>query len=170
MLSLEVGKTYIFKDEAAKERYLAKHYYNVGLYEKYYKGGFTLEEADYIRGTGHIGTRLVINRAETKFFKLKDEEVTEEPPLKEEASPESKTDITIYCYLTPLDFVKYSTQETMSSFGWKLLSEQIVSVVVPESSEASTIEHNKTINALLEREEEAHQEKRKELESKLIPE
>tara|TARA_R110002153_G_scaffold181493_2_gene334797 strand:+ start:2018 stop:2308 length:291 start_codon:yes stop_codon:yes gene_type:complete len=89
---------------------------------------------------------------------------------KEEQQPENRIDITIYCYLTSQNRVEYCTQEAMATMGWKLLSEQTVSVVVPESSEASTIEHNRTINALLKREERDYKLKREELESKLIPE
>lgn len=153
---LTAGKTYVFKDDQAKKDYIHHNNLNTELLQ-YYNEGFTLDKVE--DGEGLKCQHVVIGSDELRFFKLK-----------ETPQPENMIDITLYCYLASQNRVEYCTQDAMATMGWKLLSEQTVSVVVPESSETSTIEHNRTINTLLKREERDYKLKREELESKLIPE
>lgn len=76
LTKLEVGKTYVFKDDESKQQYINQYYRNVDLISKHYKDGFTIDCLDE-DGDGLIsGSSLcVIVCREIKFFKLKEENV-----------------------------------------------------------------------------------------------
>lgn len=79
LTKLEVGKTYVFKDELNKQSYIKCHNNNMKYHEEFYDEGFKLEEVligfstglDYGRVKGYS----VIGVDEVKFFKLKEENV-----------------------------------------------------------------------------------------------
>lgn len=76
LTKLEVGKTYVFKDELNKQEYIHRHDSNVSLISKYYKDGFTIESIDQDGDGIAIGSiARVIVRKEMKYFKLKEENV-----------------------------------------------------------------------------------------------
>ena len=76
LTKLEVGKTYVFKDEESKQEYIDRHDRNVDLISKYYKDGFTIENIDE-DGDGEVNgsTAGVIVSKEMKYFKLKEENI-----------------------------------------------------------------------------------------------
>jgi len=69
---LEVGKTYVFVSEEAKQDYLNSWEKGCYLYEKFYNDGFTIERLE--RGGGYIGIATIISKEYYDLFKLKDEE------------------------------------------------------------------------------------------------
>lgn len=74
-LELEAGKTYVFKDEAAKGSYCNCNRVNAKYFDTFYKEGFTLEHVDS-DGDGWVGHKVVIVQfSEGKYFKLKEENV-----------------------------------------------------------------------------------------------
>lgn len=76
LTKLEVGKTYVFKDEQSRQSYTNTHHNNVDLISKYYKDGFTIESIDEDGDGTAIGSiARVIVRKEMKFFKLKEENI-----------------------------------------------------------------------------------------------
>lgn len=78
LTELEVGKTYVFKDEQSKDKYLSKYSHNREVYGRYYKDGFKLDTVETYLGKevyGIISGWLVINDEEIKYFKLKEENV-----------------------------------------------------------------------------------------------
>lgn len=76
LTELEVGKTYVFKDELNKQAYMQRHYRNGDLLFKYYKDGFTIESVDGDGNGTAIGSIAnVIASKEIKYFKLKEENV-----------------------------------------------------------------------------------------------
>lgn len=70
-MKLEAGKTYVFKSEQDWLDYVNNHPTNHGLVNKYFAGGFTLEEVS-ILDRGVINGTAVINNSEIKYFKLKE--------------------------------------------------------------------------------------------------
>lgn len=76
LTKLEVGKTYVFKDEGSKQAYIDLHSSNENLISKYYTGGFTICMVDE-DGDGKVNgcTAWAIVSEEVKFFKLKEENV-----------------------------------------------------------------------------------------------
>ena len=90
-MKLEAGKTYVFKDEKARDGYIRRSSGNQIIVDRYYNSGFTLEESD-VRNTGRIFVRLtgqsnqgipkldtgrisgspVISVPEIQYFKLKE--------------------------------------------------------------------------------------------------
>lgn len=72
LTKLEVGKTYVFKDDEAKEDWLSKCNTNKILYRDYYKEGFKLTDAFYYENSGYINRYEVISKSEVKYFKLKE--------------------------------------------------------------------------------------------------
>lgn len=76
LTKLEVGKTYVFKDEQGKQEYINLHYRNADLISKYYKDGFTIDCLGE-DGEGMISgsSMWVIVSKEMKYFKLKEESV-----------------------------------------------------------------------------------------------
>lgn len=76
LTKLEVGKTYVFKDEESKQSYTDDHHNNGDLISKYYKDGFTIDSIDGDGDGTAIGSiARVIVRKEMKYFKLKEENV-----------------------------------------------------------------------------------------------
>lgn len=72
-LVLEVGKTYVFKDEECKRKYLTRNSVNQTILNRFYKDGFILESTDHQGRLGCIEGNSVINYPELRFFKLKEE-------------------------------------------------------------------------------------------------
>lgn len=76
LTELEVGKTYVFKDEWSKQTYIHRHDCNASLISKYYKDGFTIDGIDQDGDGTAIGSiaRVIVCK-EMKYFKLKEENV-----------------------------------------------------------------------------------------------
>lgn len=72
-LVLEVGKTYVFRDEESKLRWLGLFKANQRRFREDYDNGFKIGRVRGKTGSGYIGTRLIISKSETKYFKLKEE-------------------------------------------------------------------------------------------------
>lgn len=73
-LKLEVGKTYVFRDETCKRRYLGFYSLWVShLIKLFYKDGFTIGAVAQ-DGSGCIEDKVVITPREIKYFKLKDDQ------------------------------------------------------------------------------------------------
>lgn len=91
LTKLEVGKTYVFKDETSKEYYLTGNCCNTQYCEEFYDKGFKLDNVetspykDYVYGM--VSGAVVIDKDEMKYFKLKEENVM---PIK----PEDEVTIT----------------------------------------------------------------------------
>ncbi len=66
-MKLEAGKTYVFKDDAARDKYERGHIKNKSLIGDYYRDGFTLDFGSE-RG-GLCGSALVITDDEAHIFK-----------------------------------------------------------------------------------------------------
>ena len=66
---LEVGKTYIFKDESAKQNYIDSDIANYDIYTSYYNCGFTLGWVGSGGVIGRVGHSIVIDDAELIYFK-----------------------------------------------------------------------------------------------------
>ena len=73
MSELEVGKTYVFKDESCAEEYLNNKIQNKGYFQEYYWGGFKINRG--WNNCGFINGLLMIASDELKYFKLKEENV-----------------------------------------------------------------------------------------------
>lgn len=74
-LKLEVGNTYIFKDDESKQSYLSAYSCNPAMYRTYYKEGFLIGCLS-ISGAGYIkqsDDSSAINSKELKYFKLKED-------------------------------------------------------------------------------------------------
>lgn len=75
LTKLEVGKTYVFKDDVSKSLYLNHYRANKYFFSNYYKDGFTVstitDEGDGCYEDGN--TVILID--EMKYFKLKEENV-----------------------------------------------------------------------------------------------
>lgn len=90
LTKLEVGKTYVFKDDDAKEAWLNEYPTNKQHYDRFYNNGFALEYV-YKDIQGEIGQRTVIGMDELKYFKLKEEDAMQQPkPIR----PEDEVTIT----------------------------------------------------------------------------
>lgn len=87
LTKLDVGKTYVFKDEASKSKYLNHYRANKYFFSNYYKDGFSVstvtDEGDGCYEDGN--TVILID--EMKYFKLNEENVM---PIK----PEDEVTIT----------------------------------------------------------------------------
>lgn len=70
-LTLEVGKTYVFKDEEAKKAWLERDETNLGRFCTQYRDGFKLTVVG--RYGGWVDGEYVISHEEIKYFKLKEE-------------------------------------------------------------------------------------------------
>ena len=75
LTKLEVGKTYVFKDEQSKQEYILRYCWNLDLISKYYKDGFTIGNINEGDGTAIGSIARVIVSKEMKFFKLKEKNV-----------------------------------------------------------------------------------------------
>lgn len=72
-MKLEVGKTYIFKDESCKDNYLSRFHCNRDLLREYYLSGYTIDSLS-TSGSGRVcNGSFVIAASEIKYFKLKEE-------------------------------------------------------------------------------------------------
>lgn len=90
LTKLEAGKTYVFKDEDAKEAWLSKYSCNKQQYDLFYNNGFTIEYV-YKGIQGETGQRIVIGSDELQYFKLKEDETMQQPkPIR----PEDEVTIT----------------------------------------------------------------------------
>lgn len=67
-MKLEAGKTYVFKDDAAREEYIKL---SENAFNSYYKDGFKLTEPS-LNERGWVGGCLVISPIETRLFKEKE--------------------------------------------------------------------------------------------------
>ena len=91
LTKLEVGKTYVFKDDVARGSYLAGNCCNTQYCEEFYSQGFKLDNVEtshyksYVYGM--VSGAVVIDKDEIKYFKLKEENVM---PIK----PEDEVTIT----------------------------------------------------------------------------
>mgnify|MGYP000489024634 CR=1 FL=1 len=72
-MKLEAGKTYAFKDDAARDEYLTNHCTNRINVDSHYKDGFTLDRVDD-QGCGYIGDSWVMDESEYHLFKEKESE------------------------------------------------------------------------------------------------
>ena len=79
-LILQAGKTYVFKDDECREKYLNNHEQNPYIFQKYYEDGFTIEKIDP-DGEGCIGGMIAIDTGEHRFFKLKEPATQEDNPV-----------------------------------------------------------------------------------------
>ena len=73
-LILQVGKTYVFKDDECREKYIISHNCNKNILDTYYKEGFTIDTVDKLN-TGYCNEVIVVIDATTnehRFFKLKE--------------------------------------------------------------------------------------------------
>lgn len=70
---LEVGKTYVFRCEQDKERFMAECPSKYVLYKSYYSEGFTIEAVGWFTNSGYVDGEFVISNSEIKYFKLKEE-------------------------------------------------------------------------------------------------
>lgn len=75
LTKLEVGKTYVFKDEQSKQDYLENYTGDISKLKSCYDDGFTLTRVNS-NGSGFTGgwnviTRCVINKNNIKYFKTK---------------------------------------------------------------------------------------------------
>lgn len=89
-LILEAGKTYVFKDDECREKYINNLYINKELIEAYYDEGFTIEWIDS-DGDAYVEDRIVIGayHKEHQLFKLKEsstqsDNLTETPVINAE--------------------------------------------------------------------------------------
>lgn len=89
LTKLEAGKTYVFKDDNAKEAWLCEFKANTFLYREHYKGGFTVKHTsgDHF----YIGDSDVLHGSEAHYFKLKEEETIQQP---KHIRPEDEVTIT----------------------------------------------------------------------------
>ncbi len=87
----EVGKTYMFKDEKAKESWFHNHDVNPNIYKKYYQKGFTVVGLNAIHAIHAIlneeDNDSQLDDDELKFFKLKPD--TSEEIISSENEPTS---------------------------------------------------------------------------------
>lgn len=90
LTKLEAGKTYVFKDEDAKEEWLSKYSCNKQQYDLFYNNGFTIEYV-YKGIQGETGQRIVIGSDELQYFKLKEEKIMQQP---KHLRPEDEVTIT----------------------------------------------------------------------------
>lgn len=77
LTKLEAGKTYVFKDEDAKEAWLSRYSCNKQQYDLFYNNGFTIEYV-YKGIQGETGQRIVIGSDELQYFKLKEDETMQQ--------------------------------------------------------------------------------------------
>lgn len=56
-LILQVGKTYVFKDDECREKYISSHPCNQSIMDTYYNNGFKLDSVDNL---GVIVMRLLL--------------------------------------------------------------------------------------------------------------
>lgn len=70
-LILEANKTYVFKDDECREKYINNHPINSRIVDQYYDNGFTIENVDP-DGEGCLKGVIAINTGEHRLFKLKE--------------------------------------------------------------------------------------------------
>lgn len=70
LTKLEVGKTYVFKDEESKALYMSSYTGNSIRYNRHYKDGFKIESISAV-GCGWVDGSNVIDEHEMKLFKEK---------------------------------------------------------------------------------------------------
>lgn len=87
-MKLEANKTYVFKDDECKKKYLKTCISNGILLKRFYEEGFTLEEVGMGSGAGYIYNNIVIRSGEIHLFKLKEETPITKPsqPVQEDSS------------------------------------------------------------------------------------
>ena len=79
-LILQAGKTYVFKDDKCREKYINNHTINSHIVDQYYDNGFTIENVDP-DGKGHLKGVVVIDTGEHRFFKLKEPSTQSDNPV-----------------------------------------------------------------------------------------
>ena len=67
-MKLEAGNTYVFKDDAARDKYLTNDCMNGVNVDSHYKNGFTLTYTDSDDVCGYIGDAWVIGYSEIDLF------------------------------------------------------------------------------------------------------
>lgn len=72
-MKLEVGKTYVFKDESCRWGYFNKYKGNRDRYNKVYRGGYTLDHVSGGGLRGDVEGLITICSDELGYFKLKEE-------------------------------------------------------------------------------------------------
>lgn len=130
LTQLEVGKTYVFKDEESKGRYLGLHSMNESLVEDWYKDGFTIHSVDEYNQGYSKGDTIVISIEEITLFKLKEDSNVDVPVFNstEEFNRglEQKTAPVSTSLLHPIlqefskmdDFYIYVSKEGYISLSW----------------------------------------------------
>ena len=76
-MKLEAGKTYVFKDDAARDEFLKTDRFNRAVFKDYYDSGFRIVEVDvdgdgYVFSENHKDFRHVIYNSEVYLFKEKE--------------------------------------------------------------------------------------------------
>lgn len=81
-LILEVGKTYVFKDDECREKYINNHACNKAIVDRYYKDGFKLDSVE--AGVGYHNECIVVIDSSTnehRLFKLKEPSTQSDNPV-----------------------------------------------------------------------------------------
>ena len=76
-MKLEAGKTYVFKDDAARDEFLKTDRFNRAVFKDYYDSGFRIVKVDvdgdgYVFSENHKDFRHVIYNSEVYLFKEKE--------------------------------------------------------------------------------------------------